>query len=164
MPVTLHPVTASRFDDHMVAKQETRLRERSAHAGPDRDRSGPRVRDRGGPPSRVVTCDARGRPDIAERVRRAKSFREALGFEPNRTVDIGPASRFFERVAAIALEGGDQRAQQVFATLELVMGRALGTLRQAFVRGGEVVEVPFFLFGRLSGGPIVGLRSLAIET
>ncbi len=94
----------------------------------------------------------------------AKSFREALGFEPNRTVDIGPASRFFERVAAIALEGGDQRAQQVFATLELVMGRALGTLRQAFVRGGEVVEVPFFLFGRLSGGPLVGLRSLAIET
>jgi hypothetical protein len=32
------------------------------------------------------------------------------------------------------------------------------------VRGDGVVEVPFFLFGRLSGGPLVGLRSIAIET
>ena len=94
----------------------------------------------------------------------ANSFREALGFESNRTVDLAPASRFFERVAATAVESGDQRARQVFATLELVMRRALGTLRQAFVRGEEVVEVPFFLFGRLGGGPLVGLRSLAIET
>ena len=57
-----------------------------------------------------------------------------------------------------------ERAEQVFATLELVMRRSLGSLRQAFVRGDGVVEVPFFLFGRLSGGPLVGLRSLAIET
>ena len=27
-----------------------------------------------------------------------------------------------------------------------------------------VVEVPFFLFGRLAGGPLIGLRSIAIET
>jgi hypothetical protein len=32
------------------------------------------------------------------------------------------------------------------------------------VRGDGVVAVPFFLFGRLDGGPLVGLRSVAIET
>ena len=56
------------------------------------------------------------------------------------------------------------RAVQVFAVLEVVMRRSLGSLHQAFVRGDGVVEVPFFLFGRLSGGPLVGLRSTAIET
>jgi hypothetical protein len=52
----------------------------------------------------------------------------------------------------------------VFAVLEHVMRRSLTGLRQAFVRGDGVVEVPFFLFGRLAGGPLVGLRSVAIET
>jgi hypothetical protein len=94
----------------------------------------------------------------------ASTFRDALGFEATRTVDISPASSFFEQVAAIAQENGDRRAEQVFATLELVMRRSLGSLRRAFVRGEGVVEVPFFLFGRLANGPLVGLRSLAIET
>jgi hypothetical protein len=94
----------------------------------------------------------------------ASSFREALGFESTRTVDMSSASRFFEQVADNARDSGDRRAEQVFAMLELVMRGALGTLRRAFVRGDGVVEVPFFLFGRLSGGPLVGLRSLAIET
>ena len=44
------------------------------------------------------------------------------------------------------------------------MRRTLGSLHQAFVRGEGIVEVPFFLFGRLSGGPLVGLQSIAIET
>ena len=44
------------------------------------------------------------------------------------------------------------------------MHRTLGSLRRAFVRGDGIVEVPFFLFGRLDGGPLVGLRSIAIET
>ena len=77
---------------------------------------------------------------------------------------LDAASTFFERVAAAARENGDNRAEQVFAVLETVMGRTLGSLRQAFVRGEGVVEVPFFLFGRLKGGPLVGLRSIAIET
>ena len=94
----------------------------------------------------------------------ASAFRDALGFVPTRTVDISPASTFFEQVKETAQENGDRRAEQVFATLEHVMGRSLGTLRRAFVRGDGVVEVPFFLFGRLAGGPLVGLRSLAIET
>jgi hypothetical protein len=44
------------------------------------------------------------------------------------------------------------------------MDRSLGTLRRAFVRGDGVVEVPFFLFGRFASGPLVGLRSIAVET
>jgi Nuclease A inhibitor-like protein len=92
------------------------------------------------------------------------SFRDALGFESTRTVDMSPASDFFERVTATAQESGDRRAEQVFATLELVMRGSLRSLHQAFVRGDGVVVVPFFLFGRLNGGPLVGLRSVAIET
>lgn len=94
----------------------------------------------------------------------ASTFREALGFDSARTVDLAPASKFFDQVAAAARDDGDQRSEQVFAALELVMRGALGTLRRAFVRGDDVVEVPFFLFGRLGGGPLVGLRSIAIET
>ena len=44
------------------------------------------------------------------------------------------------------------------------MRRSLTGLKQVFVRGDGVVAVPFFLFGRLAGGPLVGLRSIAIET
>jgi hypothetical protein len=92
------------------------------------------------------------------------SFRDALGFESTRRVDMSPASDFFERVIATAQESGDRRADQVFATLELVMRGSLRSLHEAFVRGDGVVAVPFFLFGRLNGGPLVGLRSVAIET
>ena len=38
------------------------------------------------------------------------------------------------------------------------MRRSLGALRQEYVRGDGVVEVPFFLFGHLAGGPLIGLR------
>ena len=62
-----------------------------------------------------------------------------------------------------AEERGDAQAKSVTVP-ELVMGRSLGSLRQTFVRGDGVVEVPFFLFGRLVGGPLIGLRSVAIET
>ena len=79
-------------------------------------------------------------------------------------MDLSSASGFFARVAAAAEERGDPQAQQAFAVLELVMRRSLGSLRHAFVRGDGVVEVPFFLFGRLAGGPLIGLRSIAIET
>jgi hypothetical protein len=94
----------------------------------------------------------------------AATLRDALAFDSTRTVDISPAAQFFERVVAAAQDGGDQRSVQVLAVLELLMRRSLGTLRQAFVRSDGVVAVPFFLFGRLAGGPLVGLRSTAIET
>ena len=94
----------------------------------------------------------------------ASAFRDAVGFDSTRQVDLGPASTFFDRAVAAARENGDVRGEQVFSVLEVVMRRTLGTLKQAFVRGDGVVEVPFFVFGRLAGGPLVGLRSIAIET
>ena len=94
----------------------------------------------------------------------AATFRDALGFEPTRRVDLRPATAFFDAVASSAADEGDVRAAQVYAVLETTMRRTLGRLTQVFVRGEGVVEVPFFLFGRLAGGPLVGLRSIAIET
>ena len=96
--------------------------------------------------------------DVGARVT-AASFKAALGFEPSRRAELSPAARFFERAAS-----DDPGAQQVFAVLERVMRRSLSGLTEAFVRGEGVVEVPFFLFGRLASGPLVGLRSVAIET
>jgi Nuclease A inhibitor-like protein len=93
-----------------------------------------------------------------------KAFREALGFDPSRRVDMSLAATFFDRVAVSAEEAGDKTAAQVFALLEAVMRRTLSQLTQVFVRGEGIVEVPLFLFGRLSGGPLVGLQSIAIET
>ena len=74
---------------------------------------------------------------------------------------LAPAARFFENAAAASDDPG---AQQVYAVLERVMRRSLTGLTQVFVRGEGIVEVPFFLFGRLAAGPLVGLRSIAIET
>ena len=88
------------------------------------------------------------------------SFKAALGFDPSRHAVLGSATTFFEAAAA----SDDPGAQQVFAVLEHVMRRGLSAPTQVFVRGDGVVEVPFFLFGRLAGGPLVGLSSTAIET
>jgi hypothetical protein len=89
---------------------------------------------------------------------------EALGFEPPRRAVLSVAAPFFEQVRTNAQEAGDARGEQVFAVLETVMRGTLGSLHRVFIRGDNVVEVPFFLFGRLAGGPLVGLRSVAIET
>ena len=78
-------------------------------------------------------------------------------------LEIDPDVAFLT-VSPRTRDNGDLRGEQVFAVLETVMRRTLGSLHQAFVRGDGVVEVPFFLFGRLRGGPLVGLRSIAIET
>lgn len=91
----------------------------------------------------------------------ATTFKQALGFDAARRADLGPAARFFDNAAAGTDDPG---AQQVLAVLEHVMRRSLSGLSEVFVRGEGIVEVPFFLFGRLAGGPLVGLRSIAIET
>ncbi len=98
--------------------------------------------------------------DVGARVTPA-TFAAALGFGPDRRAVFDPAARFFERATASTDDVG---ARQVFAVLEHVMRRSLTGLTEVFVRGDDVVAVPFFLFGRLAGGPLVGLRSTAIET
>ena len=99
-----------------------------------------------------------------ERRVNATSLREELGFEASRTVVLAAAAGFFAGVAAAADEEGDQQARQAWAVVETVMHGTMGRLHVARVRGDGVVEVPFLLFGRLAGGPLVGLRSIAIET
>ena len=91
----------------------------------------------------------------------ATSFKAALGFDAGRQVVFGSAAGFFESAAAATDDPG---TQQVFAVVEHVMRRSLSGLTQAHVRGEGIVEVPFFLFGRLAGGPLVGLSSTAVET
>jgi hypothetical protein len=91
----------------------------------------------------------------------ASTFKAALGFDPSRQAVLRSATPFFASAAAATDDAG---TQQVFAVLERVMRRSLTGLTQVFMRGDGVVEVPFFLFGRLAGGPLVGLRSTAIET
>jgi hypothetical protein len=91
----------------------------------------------------------------------ATSFKAALGFDPSRHVVFGSAASFFEAAAASTDDPG---TQQVFAVVEHVMRRSLRGLTQVHVRGDGIVEVPFFLFGRLADGPLVGLSSIAIET
>jgi Nuclease A inhibitor-like protein len=91
----------------------------------------------------------------------ATSFKAALRFDGSRRPVFSPAARFFDNVAATTDDPG---TLQVFAVVEHVMRRSLSGLTQVFVRGDGIVEVPFFLFGRLAGGPLVGLSSTAIET
>ena len=96
-----------------------------------------------------------------ERRVNATSLREELGFEASRTVVLAAATPAKNPAAD---EEGDQQARQAWAVVETVMHGTMGRLHVARVRGDEVVEVPFLLFGRLAGGPLVGLRSIAIET
>ena len=102
-------------------------------------------------------------PFAAARVT-ATTLRDVLGLDASRDVVLGPGGEFFAAVRASAEEDGDRRRVEVHAVLERTMSRTLGRLHRAFLRGPGVVEVPFLLFGRLAGGPLVGLRSTAIET
>ena len=65
---------------------------------------------------------------------------------------MASADSFFERAIASAREAGDARGEQAYAVLEHTMRRASdASARRA--RGEGIVEVPFFLFGRLVGDP-----------
>jgi hypothetical protein len=48
--------------------------------------------------------------------------------------------------------------------LVLMMRSLLGDVTEAAVRGENIVQVPYFLFGRLKTGALVGVRSTSIET
>jgi hypothetical protein len=91
----------------------------------------------------------------------AASFKAALGFTPDRQAVLQSAASFFGSIDAST---DDPATRQVFAVVEHVMRRSLGGLTEVHVRGEGIVDVPFFLFGRLAGGPLVGLRSIAVET
>jgi hypothetical protein len=48
--------------------------------------------------------------------------------------------------------------------LLISMRSLLGDLTQVLARGENIVQVPYFLFGRLKTGALVGVRSIKIET
>ncbi len=93
----------------------------------------------------------------------AASFKSALGFDPSRQAVLGPAARFFQNAAAASDDPGGPAGLRRPRTRDAAQPHR-SDLTQAFVRGEGIVEVPFFLFGRLAAGPLVGLRSIAIET
>jgi hypothetical protein len=90
-----------------------------------------------------------------------QTFRDVLGFEASREIVMsslprseGPSGTSYEEVLAAMLY--DNLPKQMRATL--------GRLTQALARGENIVQVPYFLFGRLNGGNLVGLRSITVET
>jgi hypothetical protein len=48
--------------------------------------------------------------------------------------------------------------------LLLTMRSLLGQVTEVLARGEHIVQVPYFLFGRLTTGALVGVRSISIET
>jgi hypothetical protein len=66
----------------------------------------------------------------------------------------GPSGTSYEEVLAAVLY--DHPLRHMRATL--------GRLTQVLARGGNIVQVPYFLFGRPNGGNLVGLRSISVET
>jgi hypothetical protein len=48
--------------------------------------------------------------------------------------------------------------------LVFTMRSQLGEVTEVLVRGEHIVQVPYFLFGRLKTGALVGVRSISIET
>ena len=88
-------------------------------------------------------------------------FREVLGFEESREIVMWPVSSpqgqsptSYEEVLAAAVY--DNLLRQMQATLS--------DLTEVLARGDNIVQVPYFLFGRLNGGNLVGLRSISVET
>jgi hypothetical protein len=57
-----------------------------------------------------------------------------------------------------------EREGVLWNILVLTMRSLLGEVTEAAVRGENIVQVPYFLFGRLKTGALVGVRSTSIET
>jgi hypothetical protein len=90
-----------------------------------------------------------------------ETFRDVLGFETPREIVMrsmprpeGPSGTSYE----------DLLAAELYDTLVAQMRATLGRLTQVLARGEGIVQVPYFLFGRLNGGNLVGLRSISVET
>lgn len=103
-----------------------------------------------------------------------KTFRKALELERWRSVDMEPATRYFEDVTKPPPgpdpDLRDEQNAQVHALLWKLMQGTLTDLTVVWTRGENPAgsehdyAVPFFLFGRLEDGALVGLRSISVET
>jgi hypothetical protein len=61
-------------------------------------------------------------------------------------------------------DSGDPLEAALWNVLVFTMRSQLGEVTEVLVRGENIVQVPYFLFGRLKTGALVGVRSIAIET
>ena len=89
----------------------------------------------------------------------AGSFRLALRIPARFPLRFAPARGFFEYYEDAEDHG---EIAERYVLLHKVMRTTLTGLSTVHVEGN--VRVPFFLFGRLPDGTLVGLRSTAIET
>jgi hypothetical protein len=91
-----------------------------------------------------------------------ESFRAALKIGSRYKIDMRSADDFFEQYK----DASNYEAETVaaYTLLEKVMRDTLSDLRTVYVRGENVVNVRFFLFGRTDDGSLAGLKSTSIET
>ena len=84
----------------------------------------------------------------------------ALKVGPPRHVDLATVTTEFDLDPA---DWGEETALGFKLLIEM-MRATLGELYLAWVRGGASASVPTYLFGRLAGGPLAGLRVVTVET
>ena len=90
------------------------------------------------------------------------AFQQALRLGSRYKVDLSPADDMFSTVEDPA--NNDADTAQQFQLLHAVMSATLTGVSTAFARGANVVRVRMWLFGRMKGGWLVGLRSESTET
>lgn len=91
-----------------------------------------------------------------------ESFRAALKIGSRYQIDMDSADSFFQDNQT----EGDREADWIaaHALLEKVMRATLSDLTTVYVRGENVVNVRFYLFGRAEDANLAGLKSTSIET
>jgi hypothetical protein len=90
-----------------------------------------------------------------------KVFCDLVGVKSSRDMVMGPPSR----PPGPGEPGFTDDLEFVLVSILLVsMQAVLGDLTEVLARAEGVVQVPYFLFGRLKTGALVGVRSTKIET
>ena len=103
------------------------------------------------------------------------SFRKASRVSRRYEIVLEPANDTLERLSRMWQEmidetdstgGSTEYAEYVaiFRMLAIVMEAAMTDLTYAHAGGQDIVRARIFLFGRLPGGRLAGLRSISIET
>ncbi len=105
----------------------------------------------------------------------ADSFRKAARLARHYEVTLAPAKDTLEQLIEMWQEVIDETGSTgasneyaeyvaIFRMLAVVMEAAMTDLIFAHAGGEDIVRARVFLFGRLPGGRLAGLRSISIET
>ena len=103
------------------------------------------------------------------------SFREAARVARRYEIALEPANDTLERLVGMWQEAIDETGSTggsneyaeyaaIFRMLAVLMEAAMSDLTYAHAGGEDIVRARVFLFGRLPGGRLAGLRSVSIET